>query len=273
MPRLALLLSLCLLLQACSSLELTYNQAARLAAWWLDRQFDLDRAQRQQLDTALADLHAWHRREELPHWQALLQAAEHSLDDGRVDATELQALEQRLDQSLQRTLRHCAPLAAPWLATLRPEQWQRYTERRRERLQEWRKDEADAKRRAEALQEGLARWLGRLERPLRLAAEDLSQRWGPTPAALWQERLQRQAWTEQGLRAWAAGDLEGGTRLLLMGGARLPEARGPATQALRERTYTDLPALLQQASPKQWQKARERWRGWQADLEQLRTGG
>ncbi len=271
MRRLALLLSCCLLLAGCSSLELAYNQAARLTAWWLDRQFDLDRRQRQQLDQALAELHGWHRREELPHWQALLQAAEHSLADGRVDAAELQALEQRLDESLQRTLRRTAPLAGPWLASLRPEQWTRYAERRRERVQDWREDDSDADERAEALEESLERWLGRLERPLRRAAEQLAQTWGPSPAALWQERAQRQAWTEQGLRAWAAGDLEGGTRLLLMGGARLPEARGPATQALRERTYADLPALLQQASPAQWQRARERWRGWQADLEALRS--
>ncbi|WP_374437588.1 DUF6279 family lipoprotein [Inhella sp.] len=271
MRRLALLLSCCLLLASCSSLELAYNQAARLTAWWLDRQFDLDRRQRDQLDQALAELHAWHRREELPHWQALLQAALRGLDDGRVDAAELQALEQRLDESLQRTLRRTAPLAAPWLATLRPEQWQHYSERRREHLQEWRAEEADADQRADALKDSLERWLGRLERPLRTAAERQAQSWGPAPAALWQERAQRQAWTEQGLRTWAAGDLEAGTRLLLMGGARLPEARGPATQAQRERTYADLPVLLQQASPAQWQRARERWRGWLLDLEQLRA--
>jgi len=271
MRRLALMLSLCLLLQACSSLQLSYNQAARLTAWWLDRQFDLDRTQRQQLDAALAELHTWHRREELPHWQALLQAAQRSLDDGRVDAAELQALEQRLDASLQRTLQRAAPLAAPWLASLRPEQWQRYAERRRERLQDWREDDSDPDERAEALQESLARWLGRLERPLRGAAEQLAQTWGPSPAALWQERAQRQAWTEQGLRAWASGELDAGTRLLLMGGARLPEARGPATQALRERSYADLPTLLQHAGPAQWQRARARWQGWQADLEALRA--
>ncbi|MDF3823260.1 hypothetical protein P3G55_25475, partial [Leptospira sp. 96542] len=66
------ILALAALVTACSTLQFGYGQLPRLAAWQLDSYLDLDRAQSRQLDVALAELHAWHRREELPRVRAVL---------------------------------------------------------------------------------------------------------------------------------------------------------------------------------------------------------
>lgn len=266
-----LLLLLALVLAGCSSLSLGYNQLPRLLGWWIDGYFDLDRTQRQQLDDGLALLHDWHRREELPQWQAILQQAERSLSGG-VSEAELMALEAQLNASLERTLLRTAPVAGPWLASLRPAQWQHMRERRQERLQEWRDEQAedeDGSERAEGLVSALERWLGRLERPLVRRAEALAPAWPAADAALWQERGARQQLAEQGLRAWVAGDVQGGVRLLMRAGARELGSLGPATLALRKQVLGDVLKLLAEASPAQWQRARQRWSDWQDDLRKL----
>jgi hypothetical protein len=270
-----LLLLLAMVLAGCSSLTLGYNQLPRLLGWWIDGYFDLDRAQRRELDAGLALLQDWHRREELPQWQAILQQAERSLAGG-VSEAELMGLEAQLNASLQRTLARTAPVAGPWLASLRPAQWQHLRERRRERLQEWRDEQADdedGSERAEGLVTALERWLGRLERPLVRRAEALVPHWPTIDAALWQEREARQQLAEQGLRAWAAGDGSGGVQLLMRAGARDLGSLGPATMALRQKAVGDVLKLLAEASPAQWQRARQRWSAWQEDLRELQEPG
>jgi|GEM_PF-5703258 len=266
MPALALGLSL--LLGGCSSLTLGYNQLPRLLGWWIDGYFDLDRAQRAQLDEGLLALQRWHRREELPRWQALLTQAEAALSGG-VRETELLTLEAQFNASLRRTLEHAAPLAGPWLASLRPAQWERLRARRAERLAEWRDEESErsAAERRDRLGDSLARWLGRLDRELRAEL--------PTPpapdAALWAEREARQRLAEQGLRAWAAGEHEAGQPLLMQAMARDAAQLGPATLAQRRWTFSMLPRLLAHASDAQWARTRERWADWRQDLAELQA--
>ncbi len=270
--RLLLLLLPLVLLGACSSIGLGYGQAPRLIGWWVDGYFDLDRAQSRQLDAALRELQDWHRREELPQWRALLRQASAASADGRLDTAEILALEQATNASIERLLDRAAPLAAPWLASLRPEQWQRLRERRAERLAEWqeeRADDADGSAFARQFQRGLERWLGTLERPLRQRLQRIAAGWGSDEAALWAERAQRQQLAEQGLRAWAQGDLLHGRQLLMQAGARDLAALGPATLHQRTRTLEALQSLLAEASPAQWQRARKRWDGWQRDLQAL----
>ena len=263
-----LTLGLALLLGGCSSLSLGYNQLPRLLGWWIDGYLDLDRAQRAQLDEGLASLQRWHRREELPRWQALLVQAE-AATAGGLRETELLSLEAQLNASLRRTLEKAAPLAQPWLASLRPAQWERMRARRAERMAEWREAEAerDADERAERLGDSLARWLGRLERPLRAQLQAPP----PADAALWAEREQRQQLSEQGLRAWAAGQHEAGNQLLMQAMARDANQLGPATLAQRRWVFAMLPRWLDQASEAQWARTRARWTDWRQDLAELQS--
>jgi hypothetical protein len=268
----ALLLLLSLLLAGCSTLSLGYNQLPRLAAWWIDGYLDLDREQGRQLDAALQELHTWHRREELPRWQALLAGAD-SLWDGGVSEAELLALEAEAAASIERTLARAAPLATPLLAGLRPAQWERLQRRLRERLEEWREQQLEedaAHQRGKRFARSLSRWLGDLERPLRRAAHQQAEAWPMDAERLAGEWAARQRKTLDGLRAWAQGDAASGLQLLLAAGGRGPQALGPTESARRQAVMGSLLQLLNAASPAQQAEARARWAAWREQLAALR---
>ena len=73
--RLALLamFSVVVLLQACSTIKLGYNNAVDLSYWWLDDYVDFNEAQTTKVREELDRLHKWHRTVELPKIAALLQ--------------------------------------------------------------------------------------------------------------------------------------------------------------------------------------------------------
>lgn len=74
----------CLLamLGGCSAIRTLYDQAEHLVAWRLDDYFDLTAEQRAAFHSRFAPLHAWHRRNELQRYAALLAAAEQRLARG-----------------------------------------------------------------------------------------------------------------------------------------------------------------------------------------------
>lgn len=270
--RIALLLG-CLLLAACSTLSFGYGQLPRLGAWWVDRYLDLDRAQHQQLDAALAELHAWHRREELPRWQALLARAD-TLWEGGVSEAELLQLEQEATASMERTLARAAPLAAPLLASLRPAQWQHLETKMRERLDEWRERQQEpdaAAERGKRFASSLERWLGDLQRPLRQQARELAAAWPSRTEALGNEWAARQQLGLQGLRAWSRGEHAAGQQLLLASAARDMARLGPAERERRQQVLHGLVQLLNAAPPAQRAEARKRWARWQEELRKLRA--
>ena len=61
-----LVLTLALVLSACSALKLGYGALPDLAYWWLDGYLGLSDGQRVEVRGELARLHAWHRQQELP---------------------------------------------------------------------------------------------------------------------------------------------------------------------------------------------------------------
>ena len=73
-PLLAALICL-LLVAGCSALRLTYRQADTLVAWRANEYFDLNPLQKQELNTRLERLHAWHRYEQLPEYAFFMSAA------------------------------------------------------------------------------------------------------------------------------------------------------------------------------------------------------
>ncbi|WP_374659037.1 DUF6279 family lipoprotein [Inhella sp.] len=269
LPRLSAFLA-CLLVAGCSSLTLGYGQLPRLMNWWIGGYLDFDRAQGRQLDTALRQWHDWHRREELAQWQALLAQAD-ALLDGGLDEPELLRLEKSFDDSLRRCLERAAPLAQPLLASLSEMQWAQLRRRMAEKQQEWREreDERDDEERGDRYVKVLERWLGELPPAAERLARQQAAQWPRGDVALWHERRDAQQRTLDGLRAWAAGDLAGGTRLLLAASARDASARGPAGAAMRQRSLANLAALTRVIEPG---LARRQWARWQADMQQLRNG-
>ncbi|MEO6276713.1 DUF6279 family lipoprotein [Roseateles sp.] len=271
LKRLATLLCLLAVLAVagCSSVTLAYQQLPLLAGLWADNYLDLDSAQRTQLKAQLQAWQAWHRREELPQWQALLRQAHAAMDDG-VTQDELLALERGARASAERSLQHAAPLAAPLLAGLKPEQWQRLQRKMDEKTAEWR-DKQTGKggpaERGKRYVSNLERWLGDLDHAPRKEARSDAEGWHFDLAAMAQGRATRQARTVESLRAWSRQDLAGGTALMMQNLLPLP-----AEQAYREQIIASLLKLLNGLSAEQREAVRKHWADWGAELKTLQAG-
>lgn len=63
-------------LYGCSAIKLAYNNLPEFSYWWLDGYLDFNGAQTPRVKEQLAQLLAWHRRNELPRLVALAQKAE-----------------------------------------------------------------------------------------------------------------------------------------------------------------------------------------------------
>jgi hypothetical protein len=60
-------------LSGCSTIKVVYNNSDDVIYWWLDSYADLQDSQKQFTRDALADLHRWHRQQQLPEYLALLK--------------------------------------------------------------------------------------------------------------------------------------------------------------------------------------------------------
>jgi Family of unknown function (DUF6279) len=270
LKRLAALFFLLALLAAagCSSVTLAYQQLPLIAGLWADNYLDLDSSQRTQLKSQLLAWQAWHRREELPQLQALLRQAHAALDDG-VTQDELLALERGARASAERSLQHAAPLAAPLLAGLKPEQWQRLQRKMDEKTLEWREKQTGKggpAERGKRYVNNLERGLGDLSRAARSQARADAEGWRFDLAAMSQGRATRQARTVESLRAWSRQDLGGGTALMMQN--LLPQ---PAEQAYREQIIASMLKLLNGLSAEEREAVRKHWADWAAELRSLQT--
>jgi hypothetical protein len=236
----------------------------------VDSHLDLDSDQRSLLKAQVRSWQAWHRREEIPQWIALLRQADAALDDG-VTLDELLALERCARASVERCLQHAAPLAAPLLAGLRPEQWQHLQKKMDEKMAEWRDRNSGRHgpdERAKRYTNNLERWLGDLDRPLRKQATADARSWHFDLALMAQTRALRQARLVQALRAWSRQDLGGGTSLLMQDTQTLPPE-----QPYREEIVASLLKLLNGMDLDQREAMRKHWAGWAAELRSLQAAG
>ena len=270
LKRLATLLALSALLAliGCSSLTLAYRQMPLLAGLWADNYLDLDSDQRSLLKAQLQTWQAWHRREELPRWIALVRQAEASLEGG-VTRDELLALEREARASVERCLQQAAPLAAPLLAGLRPEQWQHLQKKMDEKTEEWREKNTGRRgpdERAKRYTNNLERWLGDLDRPLRRQVAADARGWHFDLPAMAQGRIARQTRLVQALRAWARQDLAAGTALLVQ-----DMQVQPAELPYREEIIASLLKLLNGMDAAQRQQVHKHWADWMAELRGLQT--
>jgi len=271
LKRLATFIALTALLGliGCSSLTLAYRQMPLLAGLWADNYLDLDGDQRSLLKAQLQTWQAWHRREELPRWIALVREANAALDNG-VTPDELLALERGAKASVERCLQQAAPLAAPLLAGLRPEQWQHLQKKMDEKTSEWREKNSGRRgpdERAKRYTNNLERWLGDLDRSTRKQAADDARAWHFDLATLGQARAARQARIVQALHAWARQDLAGGTTLLVQ-----DMQTQPAEQPYREEIVASLLKLLNGLDEQQRAQVRKHWADWTAELRDLQAG-
>jgi hypothetical protein len=120
-----LLLSVTLLVTACSTLKLGYNNADMLLLYSLDSYFDLDDKQQELARERVRSLLNWHRTTQLAGYAQLLTEAQRKVD-GRVSTAEVAAMQQQMNARLAAIGDQAAPDLAALALTLTPAQIERF---------------------------------------------------------------------------------------------------------------------------------------------------
>jgi hypothetical protein len=116
-----ILISVTLLVAACSSLKLGYNNADTLLLYALDNYLDLDERQQALAGERVRRLLGWHRATQLAGYAQLLAEAQRTLG-GSVGADEVATLQQRMNAKLAAIGEQVAPDLAALAQTLSPAQ-------------------------------------------------------------------------------------------------------------------------------------------------------
>jgi hypothetical protein len=110
-----------LLLAACSSLRLAYNNGDTLLYWWLDAYIDFDSEQKAEVKQDIDDLFRWHRKTQLQDYAQVLQHAQQQLK-GNPTSADLLADYQDVRGRTQALLVKAAPDIADLALSLKPDQ-------------------------------------------------------------------------------------------------------------------------------------------------------
>jgi uncharacterized protein DUF6279 len=154
------------LFTACSALSFTYNHAERLLLWKIDSYFHLSNDQEGLVQGRLADLHAWHRKAELPRYADFLSHVQDRWQDG-LSAEDVDWVFDTFQQLRAELAERIAAEGSSFLTTVDAKQI-RYLERvvQRENRDLQAKVEMKPERRAEkrvkTAMSWLKDWLGRL---------------------------------------------------------------------------------------------------------------
>ena len=176
MNRRLAIVSLLLLLSACSSTTFFYNRLDFLIPWYMGRYVDLDREQSVFLDERLLPFLAWHRNEELPRYLELLDQSEEMLA-GPVVADDIARLSLAAEEAWLRVEQRGLEWMIELGAQLSDEQMAEFIDELRKRQLKYEKKyltRSDEEYREDALdnlRDSLQDYLGRLEPSQRDALE------------------------------------------------------------------------------------------------------
>jgi hypothetical protein len=110
-----------LLTVGCSAINYAYNNAPSYVADEIDDVFDLDDAQKHQLDERLQSFFAWHRQHELPRYQQTMNAAAIAIADG-LSAAEILKISADIRLAWRRSLTQAIEELGDLALTLSPAQ-------------------------------------------------------------------------------------------------------------------------------------------------------
>ena len=134
-----LILTLALSIMSCSLVKTAYNNAPALIAWRLDDYFDFSAAQKAKLKPALRDLHAWHRKNELPRYVSLLDEIHDDLSHDVSAQTACQRIES-IKSNVQTLQTQITPIIVDVAATLSDKQLQHLQKKLEKRNREWKEE-------------------------------------------------------------------------------------------------------------------------------------
>jgi hypothetical protein len=269
-----LALVLVLLLAACSAAtRVAYNNAPFAGTWLVDDWFDLHDGQRDWVKERLARFMAWHRVNELPEYERLLQetaakaGTRITADDARHTFREMRAL-------YHRALRQAIPDMAVFLLLAHPEQADRLARKFAEDNERVVKESVKGtpaerlEKRVKRFIESVEDWTGRLSGPQRelvrarvAAMEDLADAW-------MSDRRYRQAETVALMRAKPPREamIAGLTRLLIDSDSwRRPEYTAKL-KARDEQVFALVGALDATLTAEQRTRMHGKVRGYAADV-------
>jgi hypothetical protein len=116
-----IVLAFAILLAACSSLRLAYNNADTLLYWWLDAYVDFDSEQKADIKQDIGEFFRWHRQTQLQDYVQFLQKAQRQLHANPTTA-DLTADYVDIRDRTEALLLRSAPDIAELALSLKPEQ-------------------------------------------------------------------------------------------------------------------------------------------------------
>ena len=165
---LCLLLSLGLLVSACSKAGLAYRNLDWVISWRVDQYLDLDSQQKTWFKPKLQEHLTWHCSTELPRYVDWLQRTEQLVQAPEPDARQMEAQMIEAEQAFNAIVQQTNPTTVALLAGLRPEQVERLYARMEKDNREDRQKflepplETQISERAERLEKRLKPWFGNL---------------------------------------------------------------------------------------------------------------
>ena len=286
--RVALAVSVLLLVAACSSLRLGYNNADTLALYSLDSYFDLDDTQESLAKARVRALLAWHRGTQLADYARLIDAAQAQLD-ATLSADDVLAIQAQVNDRMMVVARQAAPELAQLARTLTPEQLDHFGSKlardnaklRRQTVQAGGAREPD-KAREERIKRSIERaetWLGPLTTDqAQLLREAAARR--PAGQQQWldeRERRQRELTAVLDRIRTEQLDAAAGGALLERYFAELAQpsdaARRATVQASRRANAEVIAQLLNIAPPEQKNRMLKKLRGYASDFTVLASEG
>lgn len=285
--RATLALSAVLLVAACSSLRLGYNNADTLALYSLDSYFDLDEVQQRLAKERVRALIAWHRGTQLADYVNLLDNARDQLD-AQLSADDVLTLQQQINQRMMVVARQAAPELAQLARTLTPEQLDHFGAKLARDNAKLRRETTRAsgtteeRMREERIKRSISRaetWLGRLTADQEQLLRDAASQRPAGPQQWLDERERRQRELLAVLERIRVEQMEvaAGAALLerYFAELSLPSegARRAGVEALRRANAELIAQLLNRATPAQKERLLRRLRGYATDLTVLASEG
>lgn len=259
-----------------------YDRADRFANRWVGSYLDLDAPRQERLDAALAELHEWHRREQLPVYVDWLRAVAGRLEDETPwSGDELRDRGMALGVYWRVVAEAAMPMltgigadledaqVAGLLASLREERDKEFSAAER-RTASWHQA-----RRARSMERFLRRWIGSLSAEQRAAVAAWSEALEPSRAASFENRG---GWIDALEEALANRDDHGALEHSARGLFVTPSGRwSTGYRALVERnsarTRTFMAEFLNRLDDRQRARAVGRIEKLAAELEQLARAG
>lgn len=273
-------LAACIALAGCSALKLGYSNLPQLSYWWLDGYLEFTEDQSPRVRDALAQLHLWHRQQELPRLAELLAQAER-LAEGEISPQQACGLYDGLRQRLLAARGQAEPPMVEVALTLTTRQLRHAAQRNERNNTEFRRDwlalspQALRDKRLQQWEDRAKMVYGNLEDAQRQALRQAIAQSAFDPRLVLAERERRQADLQRTLRGMQAPGLPAAEATRLMQGfldrlQRSPDASwNRHQQVLLQEGCALAAAVHNAATPAQRTSALRRMRAYQRDITDL----